>query len=328
MASTGYTPTLQEVQRTQLTRLDIVHLLNEPNLAQIIESCFVRVLLEIETGTEDYRIFTIKDVGHGLVYRGFSSDPNASTDLYIDLNLPNDLRGINGTAFQLNSVSNSKITQNEYNVWLHSPGPLSGDTSTRLQQRIQRLNSHPVLAPRRAGGLFGLSSTVGPVAGQQQAPSNVGSSATMAPVHNTNLMNTLAPSSTVVVERRGAVSGSSSPPPARSSAMPDVLTTEAATRAVMEDLRESCMVFVNPDHPSHKTSLLRTAERDLADYLEKLREMINTFRQTCVVCMDRAPTVVTLPCKHKVLCRLCASQVNSCPCCRETAVEVFEPVEP
>lgn len=103
---------------------------------------------------------------------------------------------------------------------------------------------------------------------------------------------------------------------------------EAATRTVMEELRENFVIFVDPDFSGHKTSLLRTAERDLTDYMEKLREKISTLRQTCVVCMDRAPTVVTLPCKHKVLCRLCASQVNSCPCCRETAVEVFEPVEP
>jgi hypothetical protein len=319
MAS-GYTPTLQEVQRTQLTRLDIVHLLNEPNLAQTIESCFVRVLLEIETGSEDYRIFTIKDVGHGAVYRGFSSDATAQTDIYIDLNLPNDLRGINGTAFQLNSVSNSRITQNEYNVWLTSPGPLPGDTVTKLNGRIQRLASHPVLAARRAGN-------AAPAPAVQHS---INASATMMPNQQANL----APSSTMTADAarnrmlNTTTNGASSPPPSGAKSMPEVLTMDAALRTVMEELRENFVIFVDPDCPDHKTSLLRTAERDLTDYMEKLREKISTLRQTCVVCMDRAPTVVTLPCKHKVLCRLCASQVNSCPCCRETAVEVFEPVEP
>lgn len=316
MAEGGYTPTLIDVQRTQLTRLDIVNLLNDPNLESTIESCFVRVLLEIETGNEDYRIFTIRAIGHGAVYRGFSSDASASTDVYIDLNLPNDLRGINGTAFQLNSVSNSKITPTEYQVWLHSPGPMAGDTHTRLQQRIVRLMQHPVLAPRR----------------QNMGPMPVLPAPT--PGGGLNPSQTIVPGELARAQAANRVIGQTTlvgtvtAAPSSRSTMPEILTAEAAKRAVMEELREKHAIFVNPEFAGHKTSLLRTAERDVADYLEKLRELIAQHRQTCVVCMDRPPTVVTLPCKHKVLCRLCASQVNSCPCCRDTAVEVFEPIEP
>mmetsp|Transcript_7982 Transcript_7982/g.24890 ORF Transcript_7982/g.24890 Transcript_7982/m.24890 type:complete len:322 (-) Transcript_7982:217-1182(-) len=313
--TSGYIPTLQEVQRTQLTRLDIVNLLQEPNLREVIESCFVRVLLEIETGNEDYRIFTIKDIGHGAVYRGFSSDPNAQTDIYIDLNLPNDLRGINGTAFQLNSVSNSRITQSEYNAWTQSPGPLPGDTSVRVQGRIARLLQHPIIGPRRQN--MGPPPAAPPAAASVQHSINA-SATTMNPGA------TSAPRPRPAPQLMATVTASSS----SRSQMPDVLTTEAATRAVMEELRDKNVVFVDPDFAGHTTTLLRTAERDVSDYLEKLRELMSQHRQTCVVCMDRPPTVVTLPCKHKVLCRLCASQVNSCPCCRETAVEVFEPIEP
>ena len=309
----GYTPTLQEVQRTQLTRLDIVNLLSEPNLKDVIESCFVRVLLEIETGNEDYRIFTIKDIGHGAVYRGFSSDTNAQTDIYIDLNLPNDLRGINGTAFQLNSVSNSRITQNEYNAWTQSPGPQPADTITRVQGRIARLMQHPIIGPRRQN--------MGPL---PSAPAAAVQHSINASATTLQAAGTIAPRPRPQPQLANTVTAGA----ASRSQMPEVLTTEAATRAVMEELRDKNIVFVDPDHGGHTTTLLRTAERDVSDYLEKLRELMSQHRQTCVVCMDRPPTVVTLPCKHKVLCRLCASQVNSCPCCRETAVEVFEPIEP
>src|SRR5690349_16484 len=109
MATSDF-PTLSQAQSTQLTRLDIVHLLQDPNLRTIIADCFVRVLLEIERGREDYRIFTIRDIEHGSAYSGFSSDPTVSTTVYLSLNLPPHLRGINGSSFQLNSISNSKMS--------------------------------------------------------------------------------------------------------------------------------------------------------------------------------------------------------------------------
>jgi hypothetical protein len=311
-----YLPTLQEVQRTQMMRLDIVHILADPRIEEIITGCFVRVLLEIESGREDYRIFTIKSVSRGNPYTGFSSDSQASTDLYIELNLPTDLRGINGIAFQLNSVSNSRITAQEYNAWSASPGPQPGDTEAAVAARIQVLQNHPILGVQRNR------------AGNTPAPR--GSALAENPSINNSTSGAFT--CTVMPHRSGPTISnpvrSAPPQPAPASTIPDVLNAETALRVVMEELRESFAIFADPCFEDHKTALLRTAERDIADYLDKVREAIQSQRHTCVVCMDRPPTVVTLPCKHQVLCRLCASQVNNCPCCRETAVEVFEPIEP
>jgi hypothetical protein len=51
---------------------------------------------------------------------------------------------------------------------------------------------------------------------------------------------------------------------------------------------------------------------------------------SCVVCLDRAPTVVCMPCKHLALCSHCCDEeaLNCCPICRcdvESKVEVFLP---
>lgn len=303
-------PTLQQVQQTQLTRVEIVRILNDPNLAQLIKNCFVRVLLEIETDREDYRAFAIKEVTRGRPYRGFSSDPNVSTDVHIELHLPQRLRGINGVSFQLNSVSNSHITQAEYDVWLQSP-LIDGDEAD-LDERKVRLRGHPALHRTHSSSSSGQASRPQPQAAQDTS-ANGGNNAA-----------TLQPNSTIAVGARP----SANEPLNSTRGVPDDISPEHARRVVMEELREKNAIFVNPAFAEHKTSLLKTAERDLQDYLEKVREAITSLRQTCVACMDRPPSVITMPCKHKVLCRLCATQVSSCPVCRETAVELFEPIEP
>ena len=145
----------------------------------------------------------------------------------------------------------------------------------------------------------------------------------------------LKPSSTVVLNVQDKHHSllhphGDSPCSAKPPAEEQLPTIQQVRRQVMDELRETHAIFINPTKAGAdmKTAHLRLAERDLADYLEKVRETLNASRQVCVVCMDRPPTVITLPCKHKVLCKLCASQVSSCPVCRDTAVELFEALEP
>ena len=42
--------------------------------------------------------------------------------------------------------------------------------------------------------------------------------------------------------------------------------------------------------------------------------------EECVICQDKVPNVLTLPCRHKVMCDSCAStwlcQKNQCPNCQ------------
>jgi hypothetical protein len=50
----------------------------------------------------------------------------------------------------------------------------------------------------------------------------------------------------------------------------------------------------------------------------------------CVVCMDRVRNVLLLPCKHMILCRECAADLESrqalqqCPYCRQLCLQVVK----
>jgi hypothetical protein len=106
--------------------------------------------------------------------------------------------------------------------------------------------------------------------------------------------------------------------------VPPTLDRVGWKRLIIEDMRETNAVFARPG-PHVKLSALRVQERDLEEYAQKLREAMDGRRNVCVCCMTAAPSIITLPCKHKVLCRYCAAKMRQCPVCRETAVEVFEP---
>lgn len=56
---------------------------------------------------------------------------------------------------------------------------------------------------------------------------------------------------------------------------------------------------------------------------------VDTKFASCVVCLDRAPTVVCMPCKHLALCNQCCDEeLQCCPICRcdvRDKIDVFLP---
>ncbi|CAM41783.1 conserved hypothetical protein [Leishmania braziliensis MHOM/BR/75/M2904] len=95
---------------------------------------------------------------------------------------------------------------------------------------------------------------------------------------------------------------------------------------IMNHLAQECVLFPK-DAQGYKLSRLRLLERDMIEYLQHVRDEIQGKQENCIVCMDHAPTVILLPCKHKVMCRLCAPSCPNCPVCRSGISEMFEPEE-
>ncbi|KAL7700637.1 Plus-3 domain/Zinc finger C3HC4 type (RING finger) containing protein [Lotmaria passim] len=95
---------------------------------------------------------------------------------------------------------------------------------------------------------------------------------------------------------------------------------------IMNHLAQECVLFPK-DPKGYKLSRLRLLERDMIEYLQHVRDEIQGKQENCIVCMDHVPTVILLPCKHKVMCRLCAPSVSQCPVCRSQITEMFEPEE-
>jgi hypothetical protein len=400
----SFCPTYDQMIATQLSRNDLVQLISNPTVAQqVIPGFYIRVLIELSTGAEDYRAYTIRRLVTGRQYSGFSNDRNATTTYYLELNTPALLdnlaadaaNGINSqqqtsnfqivttgnsnTSFQLNCISNSKISQQEYDTWVSEvptdPVRFEGlqgynDRKNRQIQLMPNLqgpnirrnrpqgnsqgaadnnnnNNNSISAPASNGNNNnnggGVSPSAADAAGinlpskgnnNNNAAGNLGRTVTIG-----NLMQTTAGGNAT---RRGAQNNNNSnnnnnaggadtdQDAAPISQQLEEQLLAAYKRNHVEELREKHQVFIDPKlYPTTKLSILRTMESDLGDYIDKLREVVQQKKPTCVVCMTKIPSVVFLPCRHMALCRSCAVDLvqAKCPLCRETIVELWEPEE-
>jgi hypothetical protein len=293
------------------------------NFRDTVVGAFVKVLLELPNRREDYIISQVEDVEQGERYSGFSQNASQSTTFYLKLALPLPLVGINGPLYQLNSISNSNLTQEELNRWLgfSREGGTPVPSEAELLVIADRVRPHVAAAQR--------SRQQHPPAGAAQAPPPP--SAAQQSFHATVVPGAVqqpatAMGATVVnggsrretVVRHTIRSGE--------GVTDDLPSREQVTHQVLTKMREANALFPD-DLRTLKTTQLRVVERDLIEYLGRVRDALQDLRPNCVVCMESFPTVILLPCKHRVLCRLCATQVHSCPVCRQKAVELFEAVE-
>lgn len=182
-------PSHDQMIQTQLSRNDLVHLIGLPDIAQqVIPGFFIRVLIELPNGEEAYRSYSIRRLSHGRQYSGFSTDRNTSTSWYLELNTPQVLEhltanpdsvnspAINGTAFQLNCISNSPISSQEYEMWVNEvprdpvrPAGLQGfhERRARMVQQMPNLQTGPT---RRSSTRVGGPASALPLNGNSQAP--------------------------------------------------------------------------------------------------------------------------------------------------------------
>jgi len=372
--------------KTQLSRNDLVQLIAQPELAQqIIPGFFIRVLIELASGQEDYRSYSIRRLVRGRAYSGFSNDRAAQTEFYLELNTPamldqvangvapadpsslgtdarSQLNGSTSTSFQLNCISNSPINQQEYTIWLseinreniRDPVLAAGEAGvtqrkTRQQQLMPSLtgptqrrnrnnnnnnnnnNGNQVGSPnsRGNGGGAGGGGGNGANLGRTQRDGAVGANGAVGGLRPSNTIVTGAANNPANNHGGGFNRGTGQDSaPANLQQQEQLLA--AYKRNAVEDLREKHQVFIDPKlYPQTKLAVLRTMERDLGDYIDKLREVVNAKKPACVVCMSNIPSVVFLPCRHMALCRSCAVELVSakCPLCRETIVDLWEPEE-
>ena len=124
-------PTLEQINALRLTRSFVVKLQARyfPHiLAGMIQGCFVRVLLEASHGDQQaYKMARISGTRSGEEYSGYSFK-NESTTTYLDLDVPQAM-GHTTNSIQLNSISNSDFTKDEYDIWQKS---VLSDRSSKL----------------------------------------------------------------------------------------------------------------------------------------------------------------------------------------------------
>eukprot|EP00659_Diplonema_papillatum_P016023 gene16023-24536_t len=112
-------PALYLINLLRLTRSNVVALQGRyfsDVLSGLMKGCFVRVLLEaVDGGDQKYRMARVSGTRSGEEYSGYSFN-GESTSTYLDLEVPQAL-GHTTNSIQLNSISNSDFTLDEYRTW-------------------------------------------------------------------------------------------------------------------------------------------------------------------------------------------------------------------
>ena len=139
--------TLPQLRKVQLTRSMIVQQLSKPNLAELVSGLYVRVLLELENGGEEYKIARVVCVERGSDYSGFTYDAQVSTDRYLVLELSDN-------HYQLNFVSNTEFRQQSTRHGRRTlpPGKFRDQpmrSSSHSKKRSDAWPKAPILTPLR-----------------------------------------------------------------------------------------------------------------------------------------------------------------------------------
>ena len=313
----------------QATRNDFIQLLSNPDMASLVVGTCVRVLLELQDYSEDYMIAKVLGTEPGDSYSGFSQNANQATTIHLKLQLPSRFNGGNGNLYQLNSISNSPLTKHEVEVWLALTATEGRPEAQSFFAAGARLRA--VVPARQRRGQASAAQAPAPAAQQQVLDSTRRNPAAAAP----SAQQPLPPAQTIAptTSKRGLAEGSSPNPAGRSAAKAEmaqqslnISPQDLVYQLILKDKHHDNTLFKR-DVQNMRTAELRTLERDVAEYLDRVREAIANNQQRCVVCMDQIPTVIIMPCRHRVLCRWCTLKVECCPMCRGVATELFEPIE-
>jgi hypothetical protein len=281
-------PRLEHLQKLQLMRFTLVKFIDWKNFEEVIQGCFVRVLLEMRSdrhqqganpGADSYYIAAVKGAQKGPSYTGFSWD-GLSTEWHIVIELPPCFRSTpNNNVVQFNSISNSTFKPKEYDEWISMTKEASRGfiTAAQIDLRLALLHEH-----------FHASGT----------PQGAGN-------------------------RRGR--GQAAEDPAKAAIR---ATAVAALHTEAEAAIRAEHVFLPlVDSLTHmKADQLLDVQRECLDLAARLRLLISE-RSKCLICKTHAHTVVCYPCKHQVSCAACAQTMAHCPApgCGAVVSDKFEP---
>lgn len=156
-------PPLEQLHRLQVLRTTLVKFLEWKNFEEVVQGCYVRVLLEMRddarTGgggeTPDaYYVAPVKGVKRGPSYTGFSWD-GISTEWHLIIDLPPCFRSTpNANVVQLNCISNTQFKQAEYDFWLDMciKHRVPFITVAQIDLRVTLLNEHRALTATPGAG--------------------------------------------------------------------------------------------------------------------------------------------------------------------------------
>lgn len=284
-------PSIEQLTQLQLMRYTLVKFIDWKNFDEVIQGCYVRVLLEMRTerqttsSTDSYYIAAVKGAQKGPAYTGFSWD-GLSTEWHIVIELPPCFRSApNNNVVQFNSISNSPFKKKEYQEWVQMSREAQRPfiTAPQIDLRLNLLNEHYQMANIALG-------SPGQGGGKRSRRNNV----------------ELDP------EKQAA----------REAAI-NQMKLQA-----QEEIRREHIFLPEPDSLCHlKQEQLLEVQRQCLELAAQIRNAISE-RSKCIVCKKKAATVVFWPCRHQATCKDCSMAPKVCPvdgCDAEMIADRFEP---
>jgi hypothetical protein len=85
-----------------------------------------------------------------------------------------------------------------------------------------------------------------------------------------------------------------------------------------EDVVCQCVAidFLPTPATPHRTPVIAKRLLFTAASVFSSQEIFGRGAGECVICLEHAPAVVLLPCRHFCVCRTCLEEIDQCPICR------------
>ena len=285
-------PPLEHLTQLQLMRYTLVKFIDWKNFDEVIQGCFVRVLLEMRTdratagSSDSYYIAAVKGAQKGPAYTGFSWD-GLSTEWHIVIELPPCFRSApNNNVVQFNSISNSAFKKKEYQEWvaMSREAGRAFITSPQIDLRLTLLQDHFAQANIALG-----------------SPGQAGKRSRRAPA---------APEDPEKAAQREA----------HIAEMKQIAEREIRSEHIFLPAPEQLQRLKPED--------LLEVQRQCLDLAAQLRLAI-AERSKCVICRVHVCSMVLWPCRHQVLCKACSERPDRTKCpvetCEADIVDKFEP---
>jgi hypothetical protein len=323
------------INTIRLSRDELEQLVGRPTFEIAVPGCFVRVLMEGDADRKKYRAAQVTGVTSSSTVYVFGNQTSTSKLLNLDL-------GIQTATYQMNTISNSPITEEETREWMSFYIPRNECnfitnlktkqahlTVIRAGLRISSDEQEDESVMDEACGPTSLSTHIPAVAARFAHEIGDDDMTEAAPVHNKRRVIRPQPKEKIVTELQSKL---------------DERNKELLLLRKEHEQTKSALALERETNASLHTQLgtalcpptkalekmgcneLSALEQQIEEYRARVRALI-VEKKKCVVCMDAEHQIIFYPCKHKAVCIKCANNLVTCPVCRAKIVDQIKPFD-
>lgn len=336
--------TLQHILKIRLARDDLERMVSQlPDdlFDTAVKGCTVKVLLEEENQARVYRIAWITGVDTAATYN-FGTQIKTSKTLVLDF-------AIFKMSYQMNTISNSEFTEEEFRQWIRTCEGTPPFNAERAEKKAAELQSICQQYPEATPGRRSPPRSRRPAAAASARVPLVPQTVLRAPRPGDGLLSLqlttileqfFAANSRITTEQKQLVTSFGTHVEEYIAKEKQKVNHMHAAAAAAAAAASAAAERPPPAATSAETGLVLQGDidtmaidqlRHLVSQIEEMRKRVTDKideKSKCVICTELDARIVLLPCKHQVLCKLCADKVQDCPYCRTRVTERLDPWRP